>query len=227
MLRIARMAVMSTATVRAHSTATHTESAIGALLTAKKAIGAARTSPSLRARAAPSCSARCSGCHMRNMLRRCRRSQSCTCGRSPQNPHKSGSAGRLPTQNPRTKRHSPAHGGTASALPLPTRAESSCRRRPRVNTVAVCADEPPARRPAGHRAGPAVHRRPEPESGLPFRPRARLRTGVMCQHLLTAEGPEGTWRLSGLIDFEPAMPGEREYEFAGVGVFIAGPGSRS
>jgi hygromycin-B 7''-O-kinase len=49
----------------------------------------------------------------------------------------------------------------------------------------------------------------------------------MCQHLLTAEGPEGTWRLSGLIDFEPAMPGEREYEFAGVGVLIAGPGSRS
>jgi len=118
MLRIARMAVMPTATVRAHSTATHTESAIGALLTAKKAIGAARTSPSLRARAAPSCSARCSGCHMQNMLRRCRRSQSCTCGRSPQNPHKSGSAGRLPTQNPRTKRHSPAHGGTAATMAL-------------------------------------------------------------------------------------------------------------
>jgi hypothetical protein len=95
-----------------------TESAIGALLTAKKAIGAARTSPSLRARAAPSCSARCSGCHMRNMLRRCRRSQSRTCGRSPQNPHKSGSAGRLPTQNPRTRRHSPAHGGTAATMAL-------------------------------------------------------------------------------------------------------------
>ena len=28
-------------------------------------------------------------------------------------------------------------------------------------------------------------------------------------------------RLPGLIDFEPAMRGEREYEFAGVGVFVA------
>jgi hygromycin-B 7''-O-kinase len=42
----------------------------------------------------------------------------------------------------------------------------------------------------------------------------RLDTGVMRYHLLTAEGPERTWRLSGLIDFEPAMHGEREYEFA-------------
>lgn len=31
----------------------------------------------------------------------------------------------------------------------------------------------------------------------------------------------GAWRLSGLIDFEPAMRGAREYEFAGVGVFLA------
>jgi hypothetical protein len=45
----------------------------------------------------------------------------------------------------------------------------------------------------------------------------------MCCHVLTAEGPEGTWRLSGLIDFEPAMHGEREYEFADVGVSAAGP----
>jgi len=50
----------------------------------------------------------------------------------------------------------------ASGLPLPTWAESSCRRQPRVNTVGVCADEPPARRPAGYRAGPAVRRRPGP-----------------------------------------------------------------
>ena len=48
----------------------------------------------------------------------------------------------------------------------------------------------------------------------------------MRSHLLTAEGPEGTWRLSGLIDFEPAMLGEREYEFADVGESAAEPGSR-
>jgi hypothetical protein len=44
-------------------------------------------------------------------------------------------------------------------------------------------------------------------AGLPFRPSALLHTGVMRQHLLTAEGPEGTWRPSGLINFEPAMRG--------------------
>src|SRR4051794_2242 len=38
----------------------------------------------------------------------------------------------------------------ASGLPPPIQAESSCRRQPRVNTVEVCADEPPARRPAGY-----------------------------------------------------------------------------
>ena len=31
---------------------------------------------------------------------------------------------------------------TASGLPLPTRAKTSCRRQPQVNTVRVCADEP-------------------------------------------------------------------------------------
>lgn len=29
------------------------------------------------------------------------------------------------------------------------------------------------------------------------------------------------WRLTGLIDFEPAMRGAREYEFAAVSVFFA------
>jgi hypothetical protein len=80
--------------------------------------------------------------------------------------------------------------------------------------VAVCADEPSARHPAGYGAGPAVRSSPGPEAGLLSRPRVRLDTGVMRYHLLTAEGPERTWRLSGLIDFEPAMHGEREYEFA-------------
>jgi hypothetical protein len=36
-----------------------------------------------------------------------------------------------------------------------------------------------------------------------------LHTEVMRQHQLTAEGPEGAWPLSGLIDFEPTMRGER------------------
>jgi hypothetical protein len=43
----------------------------------------------------------------------------------------------------------------------------------------------------------------------------------MRQHLLVGEGPGGRWRLSGLVDFEPAMRGEREYEFVAVGVFVA------
>ena len=87
--------------------------------------------------------------------------------------------------------------------------------------MAVCADEPPARHPAGYGAGPAVRRRPGLEAGLPSRPRERLHTGVMRYHLLTAEGPPGKWRLSGLIDFEPAMRGE--YEFADVGICAAEP----
>ena len=48
-----------------------------------------------------------------------------------------------------------------------------------------------------------------------------LHTEIMREHLLAAEGPSGTWRLSGLIDFDPAMRGEREYEFVSVGVFVA------
>lgn len=34
-----------------------------------------------------------------------------------------------------------------AGLPPPIQAESSCRRQPRVNTVGVCADEPPVQRP--------------------------------------------------------------------------------
>jgi len=48
-----------------------------------------------------------------------------------------------------------------------------------------------------------------------------LHTEVMRQHLLVTESPGGAWELSGLIDFEPAMRGEREYEFVAVGVFVA------
>jgi hygromycin-B 7''-O-kinase len=48
-----------------------------------------------------------------------------------------------------------------------------------------------------------------------------LHTEVMREHLLVTEDPGGAWDLSGLIDFEPAMRGEREYEFVAVGVFVA------
>jgi hygromycin-B 7''-O-kinase len=50
----------------------------------------------------------------------------------------------------------------------------------------------------------------------PLRPPMLLHTEVMSQHLLVAQ-TAGRWRLSGLIDFEPAMRGDREYEFVAVG----------
>jgi hygromycin-B 7''-O-kinase len=55
---------------------------------------------------------------------------------------------------------------------------------------------------------------------LPSRPPVLLHTEVMSQHLLVTESAGG-WGLSGLIDFEPAMRGDREYEFVAVGVFVA------
>ncbi|MGW7366680.1 phosphotransferase [Streptomyces sp. NPDC054841] len=44
-----------------------------------------------------------------------------------------------------------------------------------------------------------------------------LHTEFMRQHLLT--DPDG-WRLTGLFDFEPAMIGDRAYDFVGVGLFV-------
>jgi hygromycin-B 7''-O-kinase len=54
------------------------------------------------------------------------------------------------------------------------------------------------------------------ESGTPV----LLHTEIMAQHLLVTDDGGGRWRLSGLIDFEPAMRGAREYEFAAAGVFV-------
>lgn len=54
----------------------------------------------------------------------------------------------------------------------------------------------------------------------PPRSPALLHTEVMQAHLHVARGPEG-WRLSGLLDFEPAMVGDAEYELASVAVFVA------
>lgn len=52
------------------------------------------------------------------------------------------------------------------------------------------------------------------------RPGSLLHTEVMREHLLVEPGPGG-WRLSGLFDFEPAMVGAPEYEFASVGLFFS------
>lgn len=51
-------------------------------------------------------------------------------------------------------------------------------------------------------------------------PPVLLHTEVMREHLLVTQ-QSGSWRLSGLFDFEPAMRGAREYEFAAVGVFVS------
>jgi hygromycin-B 7''-O-kinase len=49
--------------------------------------------------------------------------------------------------------------------------------------------------------------------------RVMLHTEVMRQHVLV-EQRKGAWHLSGLVDFEPAMLGAPEYEFAAVGIFL-------
>jgi hygromycin-B 7''-O-kinase len=48
-----------------------------------------------------------------------------------------------------------------------------------------------------------------------------LHTEVMPDHLLVERDGDG-WRLSGLLDFEPAMRGAREYELASIGVYWTG-----
>ncbi len=53
----------------------------------------------------------------------------------------------------------------------------------------------------------------------PDAPPVLLHTEVMREHLLV-ERAGGRWRLSGLLDFEPAMAGAAEYEFASVGLFV-------
>lgn len=47
----------------------------------------------------------------------------------------------------------------------------------------------------------------------------------MLAHVFTQDGDKGA-QISGLIDFEPAMVGLREYEFASVGLFVAQGNSR-
>ncbi|MFD7449463.1 aminoglycoside phosphotransferase family protein [Kitasatospora sp. NPDC059827] len=53
---------------------------------------------------------------------------------------------------------------------------------------------------------------------LPATPqRALLHTEFMREHLITA--PADGWRLTGLIDFEPAMVGDPAYDLVAVGLF--------
>ncbi len=53
-----------------------------------------------------------------------------------------------------------------------------------------------------------------------------LHTEIMREHLLVEPADSG-WRLSGLFDFEPAMRGAREYEFASIGLFVSGGDGRA
>ena len=50
--------------------------------------------------------------------------------------------------------------------------------------------------------------------------RALLHTELMREHLMVAKDDSG-WQLSGLFDFEPAMLGAPEYDFASFGLFVA------
>ena len=50
--------------------------------------------------------------------------------------------------------------------------------------------------------------------------RALLHTELMREHLMVAKDDCG-WQLSGLFDFEPAMLGAPEYDFASFGLFVA------
>jgi hygromycin-B 7''-O-kinase len=50
--------------------------------------------------------------------------------------------------------------------------------------------------------------------------RALLHTELMREHLMVANEGSG-WQLSGMFDFEPAMLGAPEYDFASYGLFVA------
>lgn len=55
---------------------------------------------------------------------------------------------------------------------------------------------------------------------LPSPPPVLLHTEVMRQHLFVGQDA-GRWRLTGLLDFEPATCGAPEYEFVAVGCFVS------
>lgn len=49
--------------------------------------------------------------------------------------------------------------------------------------------------------------------------RALLHTEIMREHVFVEQRTRG-WSITGLVDFEPAMVGAPEYEFASVGLFL-------
>ena len=51
-------------------------------------------------------------------------------------------------------------------------------------------------------------------------PQSLLHTELMREHLVASHDGQ-QWRLSGLFDFEPAMLGAREYDFASFGLFVS------
>lgn len=53
---------------------------------------------------------------------------------------------------------------------------------------------------------------------MPGRERVLLHTEVTREHLVVTPDP---WTLTGLLDFETAMTGDRAYEFAAAGLFIS------
>ena len=53
---------------------------------------------------------------------------------------------------------------------------------------------------------------------IPGQERVLLHTEVIREHLMVNPG---TWTLSGLLDFETAMTGDRAYEFAAAGLFVS------
>jgi hygromycin-B 7''-O-kinase len=59
------------------------------------------------------------------------------------------------------------------------------------------------------------------EVGLPTAdPPALLHTEIMRTHVFAERAGDGCWSVSGLVDFEPAMRGATDYEFASVGLFL-------
>jgi hygromycin-B 7''-O-kinase len=56
---------------------------------------------------------------------------------------------------------------------------------------------------------------------LPAARHVLLHTEIMREHLMLDRDATGSTDLSGLFDFEPAMLGAAEYEFASVGLFVA------
>ncbi|TLW90704.1 aminoglycoside phosphotransferase family protein [Saccharomonospora piscinae] len=56
---------------------------------------------------------------------------------------------------------------------------------------------------------------------LPASPTVLLHTELLREHVFVRRDGE-RWSVSGLIDFEPAMTGAREYEFVAASVYLAG-----